>query len=71
MLCMELQLHLRSNKLNGYPLLNVSAVNKCIFLPSVRVLVHKGRHGSVVVSTSAWHAIVRGSIPGPGMLYRV
>ena len=24
------------------------------------------RRGSVVVSTSAWHAAVRGSIPGPG-----
>ena len=23
---------------------------------------------SVVVSSSAWHAVIRGSIPGPGML---
>ena len=27
------------------------------------------RHGSVVVSTSAWHAVIRGSILGPGVLY--
>ena len=27
------------------------------------------RRISVVASTSAWHAFVRGSIPGPGMLY--
>ena len=26
------------------------------------------RRGSVVASTSAWHALVRGSIPGSGML---
>ena len=25
--------------------------------------------GSVVVSTSAWHAPVKGSIPGPGMFH--
>ena len=27
------------------------------------------RRGSVVVSTSAWHAAGRGSIPGPGMFH--
>ena len=27
------------------------------------------RRGSAVVRTSAWHAVVLGSIPGPGMLY--
>ncbi len=27
------------------------------------------RRGSAVVSTSAWHAVIRGSIPGPRKLY--
>ena len=27
------------------------------------------RRSSVAVSPSAWHAVVRGSFPGPGMLY--
>ena len=30
---------------------------------------HLERFGSLVVSTSTWHAIVLGSIPAPGMLY--
>ena len=33
--------------------------------------VYSERHGSVVVSTSAWHTVVRGSIPGSGILYRL
>ena len=32
---------------------------------------HQERCGSVMVSTSAWHAVVRGSILGPGMLHQV
>ena len=32
-------------------------------------LTATGRRASVVVNTSAWHATVRGSIPGPDMLY--
>ena len=35
---------------------------KCLYL-------FRERHGSVVVSTSAWHAGNQGSIPVPGMLY--
>ena len=33
--------------------------------------IHEDRRGSVVVSTSAWHAAGRGSVPGPGTLLGV
>ena len=40
-----------------------------LFFVFFLVTVTSERRGCVVVRTTAWHAIVRGSIPGPGMLY--
>ena len=38
--------------------------------PGVLVIsLHVKRHGSVMVSSFAWHAIFRGSILGPDILY--
>ena len=37
-----------------------------------QILIHNRlieMHGNVVIGISAWHAVIRGSILGPGMLY--